>query len=180
MTTYVEYKFCERGFDSELRHGSPTGADAKHGISSVLLADAATDVDDTATQPSDAGGTWTNSPCRRTTAFFPVEILLAGSCHAVHWLGAKRGHITEWHWRLDALSPRLSASGEGHRLCCGKAGFSEAVGHGGVVAGAAVRRTQAAPVHSPDFCRPIRLSRLISAVWDSRGGDNDHMYINQA
>ena len=43
MTTYVEYKFCERGFDSELRHGSPTGADAKHGISSVLLADAATD-----------------------------------------------------------------------------------------------------------------------------------------
>ena len=55
MTTYVEYKVCERGFDSELRHGSPTGADAKHGISAVLLADAATDVDDTATQPSDAG-----------------------------------------------------------------------------------------------------------------------------
>ena len=55
MATYVAYKVCERGFDSELRHGSPTGADAKHGISAVLLADAATDVDDTATQPSDAG-----------------------------------------------------------------------------------------------------------------------------
>lgn len=54
MTTYVEYKFCERGFDSELRHGSPTGADAKHGISAVLLADAAIGVDDTSTQPSDA------------------------------------------------------------------------------------------------------------------------------
>ena len=48
MTTYVEYKFCERSFDSELRHGSPTGVDAKHGISAVLLADAAIGVDDTA------------------------------------------------------------------------------------------------------------------------------------
>ena len=84
MTTYVEYKFCERGFDSELRHGSPTGADAKHGISSVLLADAATDVDDTATQPSDAGVLGLTRLTVVLLHFSPVEILLAGSCHAVH------------------------------------------------------------------------------------------------
>ncbi len=55
------------------------------------------------------------------------------------------------------------------------------IGHGGVAAGAAVRRKQAAPVHSPDLRnlrRPIRRSRLISAVCDSRGGDNDHKYTN--
>ena len=160
MTTYVEYKFCERGFDSELRHGSPTGADAKHGISSVLLADAATDVDDTATQPSDAG--------------------VLGLTH----LAVVLLHFSRWRYCLLALAMQCIGWEQNEATSPNGTGdwtrFPEAVGHGGVVAGAAVRRTQAAPVHSPDFCRPIRLSRLISAVWDSRGGDNDHMYINQA
>ena len=89
MTTYVEYKFCERGFDSELRHGSPTGADAKHGISAVLLADAAIGVDDTATQPSNARVLGLTRLTVVLLHFSPVEILFADSCHAVHWSGEK-------------------------------------------------------------------------------------------